>query len=420
MGAKPTLKVKRYTKKLGAGRVGKMDFELSAEDKRFREIVRHFLAEELPEDLSQAAARYAGVWAPFDVAMQWHRILDRHGYAVPNWPVEYGGRDWSVVQQYLWQSEYALAGAPRVPAMGPKMCAPVLMKFGTETQKAELIPRIRSGEDFWCQGYSEPGAGSDLAALQCKAVRDGDHYVLNGTKIWTTYAQYANWMFCLVRTGNSGKPQAGISFLLVEMDSPGLTVSPIVSISGDHEVNQVFFDDVRVPAVNLVGDENEGWTVAKYLLQHERGGAYASGIRRQLARFREVANTVIQEHQAPDLSAVLARLSALEIEAEAVDMTERRIISRISAGVTGDSEPSMLKLAGSELRQKVDELWLDLLAHYIAPDYLMAREGRSNWAPGPDYAIPVVGSYLNNRAGTIYGGSSEVQRNIIAKLGLGL
>jgi alkylation response protein AidB-like acyl-CoA dehydrogenase len=393
-----------------------MNLDLAPEDHAFREEVRAFLAEAFTPDLRAWAKRQAGVWADMDLALAWHKKLYARGWIAPAWPVGHGGCGWSDVQRWIWESECAAAGTPSVPVMGLRMCGPVLMKFGTDWQKAHFLPRILSGEHLWCQGYSEPQAGSDLAALQCRAERDGDHYVVNGTKIWTTYAQHSNWIFCLVRTDASGRPQQGISFLLIAMDSPGITIRPLITIAGDHEVNQVFFDNVRVPAIHLVGEENQGWAVAKYLLEHERGGSYAARIKANLCDARTIASA---EGVAP-ADPLWRRIASLEMEADAIDITERRIVAALSQGANAGVASSQLKLAGTEAIQRVNAVMVEALGVWAAADYAAARHGLVNWAPGPDHAVPVMGKYLNNRAATIYGGSSEVQRNIIAKAGLGL
>ncbi|MEM6625958.1 MAG: acyl-CoA dehydrogenase family protein [Pseudomonadota bacterium] len=398
-----------------------MNLELSAADETFRRETRDFLDAHLPREMREAAARGAGVWAEHDLALKWQKILHAHGRAAPSWPKEYGGCEWTVVQRYIWDAECALANAPRIPAMGLKMCGPVLMRYGTEEQKSYFLPRMLAGDDIWCQGYSEPGAGSDLANLQCRADRDGDDYIVNGTKIWTTYAQFSNWIFCLVRTDASGKPQHGISFLLIPMDLDGLTLSPIITMAGDHEVNQVFFDNVRVPAKYLVGEENDGWAVAKYLLEHERGGSFAAGMKRKVAALRQIA---VDERQGdgrliddPDFA---YKLADAEIAVSGIDITEQRVISKISNGTASGGDPSFLKLRGTEMTQRLDELAIEAVGVFAAPDYQPTREGRANWAPGPDYAIPLTGTYLNNRAATVYGGSSEIQRNIMSKVLFGL
>ncbi|MEL7453970.1 MAG: acyl-CoA dehydrogenase family protein, partial [Pseudomonadota bacterium] len=267
------------------------------------------------------------------------------------------------------------------------------------------------------QGYSEPQAGSDLAALQCKAERDGDDYVVNGTKIWTTYAQYANWIFCLVRTSALDRPQKGISFLLIPMDLPGITFTPIITLAGDHEVNQVFFDNVRVPVKYLVGEEDDGWTVAKHLLEHERAGSYAAAMQRKLSHLKQISQEARNgETRLADDPVFSSRLAQANIDVTAIDITEQRLLQSMSNGSSVPAGPSFLKLRGTEATQQLDELLMDAIGHYSSPDYLAAREDRANWIPGPDHAIPIVGTYFNNRAATVYGGSSEVQRNIMSKL----
>jgi acyl-CoA dehydrogenase len=300
--------------------------------------------------------------------------------------------------------------------MGLRMVGPVIMGYGTPEQKAHYLPRILSGEDYWCQGYSEPGAGSDLAALQLKAESDGDHYVLTGSKIWTTHAQFANRMFCLVRTRFDGKPQAGITFLLLDMTSPGISVKPIVTLAGEHEVNQVFFDGVRVPKANRLGEENQGWTVAKYLLEFERGGGSAPGLNVALARIRALADA---EGMADP--AWRARLAEAEIAVQAIDISERRVLSALAAGDKPGPASSMLKIGGTEAMQRMDELALQAAGGYAAVDQPQARSPEANEPPvGPDQSLTVMARYLNDRAATIYGGSNEIQRDIIARVVLGL
>lgn len=402
-----------------------MRLELSPEDLAFRDEVRAFLAEAFTPELREAASRQAGVFSEGELARRWHKILYAKGWVAPAWPREYGGPGWSHVQRYIFDSECAEAGVPALPAMGLQMCGPVLMGYGTERQKAYFLPRILSGEHYWCQGYSEPQSGSDLASLQTRARRDGDHYVVDGTKIWTTHAQNANWMFLLVRTSSEGKPQAGITFLLLDMATPGITIQPIISISGEHEVNQVFFDGVRVPVENRVGEENQGWRVAKFLLEFERGGgAWTARIRGLMRQLRRVAEAECADGGGPlkDDPAFRRRMAELECEISAVDFTERRLVSQLSTGANaGDAAASMLKLKGSETQQKVTELLVEALGHYARPDQRAAIGLHAN-APvvGPEYARTPVARHFNARASTIFGGSSEVQRNILARTALGL
>lgn len=399
-----------------------MDLHLSPEDQAFRNEVYAFLDEKLTPDMREEAARSAGVWSEGPLVKRWWTILAEKGWIAPSWPTEYGGCGWGLVRRYIWDTALAENNAPVLPVMGVSMCGPVIMHFGTQAQKDFFLPKMLSGEHYWCQGYSEPGAGSDLAALQTKAVRDGDDYIINGTKIWTTHAQFANWIFVLVRTAQMDKPQKGISFILVDMTTPGITVRPIISNSGDHEVNYVFFDNVRVPTANLIGAENDGWTVAKHLLEFERGGAYAARLKVQLKRLRALASAEdIDGRRLIDDPDFRAKLATLEIEVDGVTASERQTISRISGGsAPGSATSSVLKTRGSETGQKITELALEAVGAYGAPDFTAARLGQTNWAPGPDYAVPIMARYLNMRAATIYGGSSEVQRNILAKVALGL
>lgn len=402
-----------------------MQIALAPEDLAFRDEVRDWLKQALTPELRAAAAKQAGVFADAELNRRWHKIAYEKGWIAPAWPTEYGGPGWTPVQKYIFDNELAEAGAPGLPAMGLQMCGPVLMGYGTDEQKAYFLPRILSGEHYWCQGYSEPQSGSDLASLQTRAVQDDDEYVINGTKMWTTHAQYANWMFLLVRTSTEGKPQAGISFLLLDMSTPGLTIRPIISMSGEHEVNQCFFDNVRVPVKNRVGEENQGWTVAKYLLEFERGGgSYAARIRAMLTRIKQVA----AEEKADDGRPLIldadfrAKVVELEVAATAVDFTERRVIAGLSnKRNVGDAAASMLKLKGSETQQKVTELAMEVLGEYARPDQRGALGWGANEAPiGPDYAATPTARYLNSRAATIFGGSSEVQRNILARTAISL
>ena len=341
----------------------------------------------------------------------------------PAWPVEYGGPGWTEMQRHIFASECALAGGPSLSPMGLRMVGPCIQRFGTDAQKAHYLPRILSGEDYWCQGYSEPGSGSDLASLQLRAVRDGDDYVLNGSKIWTTHAHFANRMFCLVRTRFDGKPQAGITFLLLDMDTPGITVKPIITMAGDHEVNQVFFDEARVPVSGRLGEENQGWTVAKYLLEFERGGGAAAGLKLSVARIRDMARaeplgdgrTLMDD---PDFA---SRLTQADMAVQAIEMTEHRVLSALASGRAPGPASSMLKTQSTEMMQQLDALAVEAAQHYAAVFQPEARAAGANVeAVGPDHSLVSMARYLNNRAATIYGGSNEIQRNIMAQLVLGL
>ena len=403
-----------------------MDLDLTAEDAAFADEVRAFLDRSLTPELRQAGRRATSVFMDKDYSLAWQKILHARGWAAPSWPAEYGGPGWSDMQRYVFAAECARAGAPSLAPMGLKMVGPVIMGYGTPEQKAHYLPRILSGEDYWCQGYSEPGAGSDLAALQLSAVLDGDDYVLNGSKIWTTHAHWANRMFCLVRTRREGKAQAGITFLLLDMDSPGVSVRPIITLAGDHEVNQVFFDQVRVPAAGRVGEENNGWTVAKYLLEFERGGGSAPGLRVALERLRGLAKAEGGEtgetgERLIDDADFSAKLAGLGVALDAIDMTERRIQAALASGGTPGPASSMLKTQSTELMQKLDELALEGLGAYAAVDQPQARAPGANSAfVGPEHGLITTARYLNDRAASIYGGSNEIQRDIMAKLVLGL
>lgn len=365
----------------------------------FREEVRAFLAAHLPDDIRRGAARATSVFIDPAVSLPWQHILHARGWAAPDWPAEYGGPGWSEIERYIFAAECAHAGAPNLAPMGLKMVAPVIMHYGSPEQRTHYLPRILSGEDYWCQGFSEPGAGSDLAALQLRAVPDGADYVLNGSKIWTTHAHFANRMFALVRTSSEGKPQAGISFLLLDMDSPGISVEPIRTLAGDHEFNQVFFDDVRVPQANRLGGENEGWSVAKHLLTFERGGKYAPGLIGRLARLRA------QRHIDPVLRAQLDR--------EAVNLQALQTLElKAMRGVGGSSAlyASALKILGTEAAQRIDVLACEMAGHAAWAD----ADGQT-----PDELAVAVPRYLNDRAASIYAGSNEIQRDLIARLMLG-
>jgi len=391
---------------------------------RFRQDVLAFLDERYTMELRALNARQAGVFAEGELARLWHRILYERGWIAPAWPKEYGGPGWSAEQRAIFQEECARVGTPRLPAMGLSLCGPVIMRYGTEAQKTFFLPRMLSGEHYWCQGYSEPQSGSDLASLQTRAVRDGDDYVVNGSKIWTTHAHYANWIFLLVRTSVEGKPQQGISFLVSPMDVPGISVRPILSMSGEHEVNQVFFDNVRVPVANRMGPENDGWTVAKYLLEFERGGGSSGvGLEVAMAKLKAVARQESADHGGNLLEdpSFRRKVAEREIAITALDWTERRLSTGRAVGESvGNAAASMKKLGASEMGQKGEELMLEALGLYAAPDQRASLGVGANEPPvGPEYAAVPTARYLNGRASTVFGGSSEVQRNILARI-LGL
>jgi alkylation response protein AidB-like acyl-CoA dehydrogenase len=398
---------------------------LSPADTAFQMEVRAFLAANLPEHLRDGAARSPGVFVEPDIGLEWQRILHEKGWLAVHWPVADGGTGWTPTQRYLFDKECALAGAPSLSVLGLKLVGPVICRFGTPEQKAYFLPRILSGEDSWCQGYSEPGSGSDLASLKTRAVRDGDTYRVNGSKIWTTHAHYANWIFALVRTDPDARPQSGISFLLVPMDQPGISVTPIITLAGDHEVNAVFFDDAVTPVKNRIGDEGQGWTIAKFLLENERGGScYAPRLLVALDRLALQAAEVgfgVNGAMAHDRDFLL-RLARLRLEAQALEVTELRILADIANGRPPGSQTSVTKLIASGLTQKIDTLAMDLHG-YDGLQLPAERPLYGNGAPEPvghrDAQIAAA-SYLNSRAWTIFGGTDEVQKNIIAKTVLGL
>jgi alkylation response protein AidB-like acyl-CoA dehydrogenase len=401
-----------------------MDLQLSPEDKAFQAEVRDFIAQNLPPDAREAGRKAGGVFAQFEAGQRWQKILHKRGWSAASWPTEHGGPGWTAMQRYLFARECTASDCPRVFSMGVRMVGPVIMHFGTPEQKAHYLPRIVSGDDVWCQGYSEPGAGSDLASLRTRAVLDGDDYVINGTKIWTTFAQHANRMFCLVRTGTEGKPQQGITFILIDdIKVPGITIQPIITLAGDHEVNQVFFDNVRVPKRNVIGKVDEGWTVAKYLLEFERGGdAYTPNLYARLDDVRRIAQAERNDgERLIDDPAFARKLSEAEIDIRALEMVEYQVLSDLSRGRNPGAVSSLMKVRGSETLQAIDVLGVEAMAYYAAPfepDALLV--GRNEPTIAPDYGLTAMPLYLNNRASTIYAGSNEIQRNIISKMVLGL
>jgi len=400
-----------------------MNFQFSAEDERVREEVRAFLSAELTEDLVAASRRCSGMFVDRETGRVWQEKLYRRGWGAVHWPVAYGGTGWSPGQLFIFREECARAGAPSVLNMGASLLAPALIAYASEAQKAFYLPRILSGEHYWCQGYSEPGSGSDLASLQTRAIRDGDEYVVNGTKIWTTHAHFADHIFCLVRTDSAGKPQASITFLLIPMDLPGITVEPIITLAGDHEVNQVFFDDVRVPQSNRVGPENEGWTVAKYLLEFERGGGGAAP--RLKVALQELKAIAARETDSGrplmDDPGFRNKISELEIRTRSLEFAELANLARMSRGESPGPGSSLAKNTSVELEQGLVTLKLEAIQHYGLPhaNFISLNGHNEPWV-GPGYAETVTARYLNSRAASVFGGSREVQKNIIAKVVLGL
>jgi len=402
-----------------------MDLEFTPAELTFRDEVRSWIAENYTDDLKKRMALSKNGSLDEMNQKAWQKKLADKGWLCTNWPVEYGGTGWTQAQKYIYEMEMALAGAPRMSSMGVRMCAPVIMKFGTQAQKDRFLPPIRNSEVWWCQGYSEPGSGSDLASLSMSARREGDVYVLNGSKTWTTHAQWADWIFCLVRTSKEEKKQNGISFILVDMRSPGISITPINTLDdtppGCQEINSVFFDNVRVPADNLIGREGEGWTCAKYLLTFERGSAYAPGNRNAIRKAREIAKLETSSGRPLlDDQDFARKLASLEIEIDALDATERRIFDKLSSGQSVGAMSSLMKTRGSEIGQKVTELVLEAAGVYGGPfvqDPFGHLEDRSNEdLPAPEHLFPAAGSYFNNRKTSIYAGSNEIQRNIMAQM----
>jgi alkylation response protein AidB-like acyl-CoA dehydrogenase len=402
-----------------------MELAFSKEDLKFRDEVRAFIAEKYDEDLRRKMAFSKNGYLDKEGQVKWQKALYERGWAAVNWPKEYGGAGFTANQKYIFDLEMSAAGTPIVSPMGLKMVAPVIMAFGNDAQKKKYLPPILSSDIWWCQGYSEPGSGSDLASLQMRAEDKGDHYVCNGSKIWTTHAQWADWIFCLVRTTPGGKPQEGISFILIDMKTPGITVKPIVTLDGPteglQEVNQVFFDDVRVPKENLIGKQDEGWTYAKYLLEFERGNAYAPGLKRSLKKVRTIAAAEGQDGKRliddPDFR---RKIEEVEIQLHAMEFTELRVFSKLATGGRPGAESSLFKTRGTELQQAITELAVEAV-QYSAMPFVANPWARANepW-PQPDYAVTTAPYYFNLRKAAIYAGSNEIQRNIMAKLVLGL
>ena len=403
-----------------------MDLDFNQDDLDFRNEVRDFIKVSYTQEMKDELARSKNGSASKDLHLKWQKSLYEKGWIAPNWPEEHGGPGFTTTQKYIFETEMAHAGAPRTIPFGLSMVAPVLMEFGSEEQKKKYLPDILSSKVWWCQGYSEPGSGSDLASLQCKAEDKGDHYLVNGTKIWTTLAQHADMIFCLVRTSKTEKPQEGISFLLIDMKSPGIDIRPLITLDQSpapyQEVNQVFFEDVKVPKENLVGEENKGWTYAKYLLEFERGNSYSPSLNRGIKKLKDIAkDTSIgnDKYLINDMDFV-SKLNQCEIEVQALEFVELRIFSALSAGQRVGPESSILKCRGTELQQKIQELSFEAIGYWSSPFVLDTFANINEPSIGPDYAATITPSYLNGRKTTIYAGSNEIQRNIISKAVLGL
>jgi len=386
-----------------------VDLNYSPEESAFRDEVRAWIRENLSDELRDKVLNYRELSK--DELLGWHKRLARKGWVAPFWPKEWGGTDWTVVQRYIFEEECSAAGTPIVVPFGVRMCAPVLLRFGTDAQKQRFLPRIYNGDDFWVQGYSEPGSGSDLASLKTRAVREGDSYVVTGQKIWTTLGHYGDWIFCLVRTDSkTEKRQDGISFLLVDMKTPGITVRPIILMDQGHEVNEVFFDEVRVPAENLVHEEGKGWTVAKYLLGYERmGTGNIAGSKRELARLKKMAGPLLDDPRFRD------RLTRVEVELMALEITNMRFLDQLRGGRAPGAEVSLLKIKGTEIQQAITELMMQ-----TAGPFAQAFRPVNGESGFDRLTASLVPRYCNVRKATIYAGSNEIQRNIIAKATLGL
>jgi len=403
-----------------------VDLKYTAEEEAFRTQVRAFIEAELPADIR--AKMRMGRRLQKDDLTRWQKILHARGWGAVNWPGRFGGTGWNVVQQHIFEEERADIGAPPQNAFSLKMLAPVLMTFANSAQQDYFLPRILAGEDWWCQGYSEPGSGSDLASLRTSAVRQGDHYLVNGQKTWNTLGHYADWIFCLVRTGSDGRPQQGISFLLIDMKSPGITLRPITMLDGEHEINEIWFDNVQVPVHNLVGDENKGWTYAKFLLTHERtNNAGIGSCKRALKDLKEIASReTVHGRPLIDEPRFRDRIAQVELELLALEITNLRVLSASADESRAlGPEVSVLKIKGSEIQQSIAELQMQALGPDALPYLREALE--MDWVADSlfaehyrPYAPPLTGHYFNMRKTTIYAGSTEIQKNIIARLILGL
>ncbi|MEI7873543.1 MAG: acyl-CoA dehydrogenase family protein [Alphaproteobacteria bacterium] len=393
----------------------------------FQREVRDWITANMPPEVAEESRRSRSSHVSKERLLQWQKKLAGKGWLCPNWPQEYGGTGWNSTQKFIFEMEMARADSPYLSSFSIKMVAPVLMKFGSDAQKKRFLPKIAAAEELWCQGYSEPGSGSDLASLRTRAIREGDHYLVNGQKIWTTNAHWADWIFCLVRTSTEGKNQEGISFLLIDMKSPGIKVDPIYLVDGTrtpmrHEVNQVFFTDVKVPVENRVGEENKGWTYAKYLLEFERGGqAHGPRLRKAFRHLQHLAHSQIDRGEPlSDNQTWREKMAALEMEIDAVEMNEMMFYSSLKTGEAPGLMASVVKMRGTEVGQKVTELAVEAVSWYGVP-FTELRNYDSNVVPvGGEYVDDASPRYFNTRKSTIYGGSSEVQRNIMAKAMLGI
>jgi alkylation response protein AidB-like acyl-CoA dehydrogenase len=393
-----------------------MDLDFTPEQQAFRADIRSWVAANLPEDIAYKV--HNGLRQSRDDMQRWAKILGAKGWLGYGWPKEFGGPGWDAIERHLFEEECALAGAPRIVPFGPVMVAPVIMAFGSPEQQKRFLPGIASGDVWWSQGYSEPGSGSDLASVKTRAVREGDKYIVNGQKTWTTLGQYGEWIFCLVRTSTEGKPQTGISFLLIDMKSPGVTVRPIVLMDGEAEVNEVFFDDVEVPVENLVGEENKGWTYAKYLLAHERTNiADVNRAKRELERLKRLAKAegVWDDPRFRD------QVALLEVDVVALEMMVLRVLSAQAGGKKALDIAGLLKIKGSEIQQRYTELLMLAGGPFSLPFIAEAMEaGWQGDHVGAAHCAPLAANYFNTRKTTIYGGSNEVQRNIVAQTILGV
>ena len=399
-----------------------MDLNYSADELRFRDEVRAFIAANLPADIREKVLHGRRVGR--EELLRWQKILHKQGWGASNWPKEFGGTGWNSVQQHIFEEETATAGAPIQLPFGLRMVAPVIQKFGDAAQHKYFLPRIISGEDWWCQGYSEPGSGSDLASLKTRAVREGEHYIVNGQKTWTTLAQHADWIFCLVRTNTEARQQEGISFLLIDMKTPGVSVRPIIMLDGEHEINEVWFENVKVPVQNRVGEENKGWTYAKYLLGHERTGNAGVGFcKRWLRQLKDIARrqpdgrgkTLMEDARFRD------RIAQVEIDLIALEITNLRVIAMEQERRAPGPEASMLKVKGVAVQQMLTELMMLALGQHALPHQPDALDiTYKGPLSGPEYGVPLSGLYMNYRKASIYAGSDEIQRNIISKMIIGL